>query len=541
MKRVFQRMIITLIDWSAIVYTHILWSSLFSFFFFVPFYPGIVITSLSYYLFFICKYRKTLGMYIIPSEYRFHRTWLMIARELAFSGSTLVLLSYLFFTLPYSYSRVILPGSILVILFILIPWLNRKVFKFSFCFLTGTDRPATVRKGTYYYALLFAGALVVRCVFYFGIDNSFGHMYISPRVTDKYVSFLKEHRQPTLDYVFDLYKKYDHVILCERLHPEYTQWDLIYQIVSDPRYSDLGINLFTEYGAMNTQEDFSSLLASDYANDSVLDKELGRFLQNNTSIWPIWTNSNWHDFLKKFYYLHKERNLKLWFTDGPFYWDQLNTPVEYQEMLSLNRDSLMASSIIKCIHKDSISKSLIIMNTRHALMIPPNCGSYLAEKYGDKVTNLLLNATSSKFMLPFALIQNGVWDQSFAQLADSTYAFTFEESPFGEDGFDYYPWLSLVRKYKEMFHGFIFYRPIDQQVKAIGYPYMLDDFDVELKRRAALLENYEIPSNEQYVEPLFYLPGGVVKDLIFVSCSIFSILFLSIRLIRNILRRFLSL
>jgi len=51
-----------------------------------------------------------------------------------------------------------------------------------------------------------------------------------------YVDFLKKQRQKPADYVMGLFEKYDLVILCERFHPETTQYDFIYDLVSDKRF-----------------------------------------------------------------------------------------------------------------------------------------------------------------------------------------------------------------------------------------------------------------------------------------------------------------
>ena len=76
------------------------------------------------------------------------------------------------------------------------------------------------------------------------------------------------------------------------------------------------IQMFTEYGRTDAQERFKQFLSKDYANDTILEKELAHFNVYNSATWVLWINTNWFDFLKKYYYLQKEKNLKLWFTDG---------------------------------------------------------------------------------------------------------------------------------------------------------------------------------------------------------------------------------
>ena len=65
---------------------------------------------------------------------------------------------------------------------------------------------------------------------------------------EKYVSFLEGQRQGPVDYVLSLFEKYDVVVLCERAHPETTQYDLILDIIRDRRFAEKVGNVFTEVG-----------------------------------------------------------------------------------------------------------------------------------------------------------------------------------------------------------------------------------------------------------------------------------------------------
>jgi len=52
----------------------------------------------------------------------------------------------------------------------------------------------------------------------------------------KYVQFLQQQKQTPVDYVMSLFQTYDLVVLCERSHPEVTQYDLIYELAADKRF-----------------------------------------------------------------------------------------------------------------------------------------------------------------------------------------------------------------------------------------------------------------------------------------------------------------
>lgn len=62
-----------------------------------------------------------------------------------------------------------------------------------------------------------------------------------------YFEFIS-HQSSAIDYIFELYKKYDIVILCEPNHREIRNWDFITKLVSDKRFIDNVGHAFTEYG-----------------------------------------------------------------------------------------------------------------------------------------------------------------------------------------------------------------------------------------------------------------------------------------------------
>ncbi len=75
-----------------------------------------------------------------------------------------------------------------------------------------------------------------------------------------YVAFLQEQRQEPVDYVMELFEKHDIVILCERFHAETTQYDLIYDLISDPRFIDTVGNVFTEIGTSSMRDEVHDFL-----------------------------------------------------------------------------------------------------------------------------------------------------------------------------------------------------------------------------------------------------------------------------------------
>lgn len=166
------------------------------------------------------------------------------------------------------------------------------------------------------------------------------------------------------------------------------------------------------------------------------------------------------------------------------------------------RDSIMADNIINTIKSDSINKSLIIMNYRHAYLTPGNCGYFVSRSFPGKVANVLINTCKAylpaiimgkEMMVP---IQDGKWDVAFEQIPDSCYAFDLKSSPFGNDRFDHFvlPWDPVSSlKYEDVFTGFIFYKSLDNHIMSIGYPNIFDsDNLVKLRVREKAMEVYSL-------------------------------------------------
>ena len=48
--------------------------------------------------------------------------------------------------------------------------------------------------------------------------------------------FVETQEQTPVEYTLSLFGKYDIVVLCERAHPETTQYNMIFELVSDKRF-----------------------------------------------------------------------------------------------------------------------------------------------------------------------------------------------------------------------------------------------------------------------------------------------------------------
>ena len=118
-----------------------------------------------------------------------------------------------------------------------------------------------------------------------------------------YVEFLKEQNTSAKDYVLELFNTKDLVLLCERLHPELTQYEMILGLVKDPRYIDKVGNIFIETCGRDQEANLHSLLNNKHSETQA--EELILHICRNNSIHPVWNNYNFYYFLKELYLVNK--------------------------------------------------------------------------------------------------------------------------------------------------------------------------------------------------------------------------------------------
>ena len=97
-----------------------------------------------------------------------------------------------------------------------------------------------------------------------------------------YVEFLKNENTSAKDYIIDLFEKNDLVIICERFHPELTQYELFLEISKDPRFIKNVGNIFIETCGRSQEEKIDFLLKSEnLSNESIL------FIWEKSSTMPL--------------------------------------------------------------------------------------------------------------------------------------------------------------------------------------------------------------------------------------------------------------
>ena len=335
------------------------------------------------------------------------------------------------------------------------------------------------------------------------------HPRPSAHSVSKYTDFINANSKDINEYIKELFRHYDHVILCERWHPECTQYDMIYDMVTSPYFADSIGNVFTEIGNVDKREDFQRLTATSFPSDSLRDKALASFIVDSQTVWLLWSNTNWFDFLKKMskFNHNRKKSVNILFTD--ILWKDFNKLGE--------RDSIMAYNAINTIHSDSIKKSLVIMNYRHAFMTPGNCGYYIQKAFPRKVANVLINTSRFNICQIQAAIQQGKWDVAAENADKDKFAIDFQNSPFGDDTFDLFPFkltTSQNMKYKDMFNGMIYYTLPAKQYTGEGFPYMsTPENQAKLKSEVAVmpgdkLSNYDFLKYDYFKYGSFINKGG---------------------------------
>jgi hypothetical protein len=292
------------------------------------------------------------------------------------------------------------------------------------------------------------------------INNKHIALPISMPEKRYYVKNIRQYKQEPVNYVMQLFDKYDIVILCERLHPEYTQWEFFSNMILNDTFAKKVKNVFTEFGGFQNQEILDSYMDTHFSTQGDLQQATARIVRENGGDWPIWSNTNVYDFILNLHQFNetkdKENQINLFFSDMPTHWDEIKNPNQWDSIRShANRDSLMAYHIINRYETLDLNKSLVIVNTRHAWNYGENGvneAAYICDKFPDKTAVVLINGTT-QIMLPS---MNGTLDEAAVEILDSIWAIDFEKSPIGNTLFDLMPVKRNKCTYKDLFVGMVY-------------------------------------------------------------------------------------
>jgi len=158
------------------------------------------------------------------------------------------------------------------------------------------------------------------------------NLHSQTRIED-YVEFLKEQKNPK-EYIFQLWKDADIIVLGERDHRDTTQYNLILDILSDERFIENVGNLYLEVGVVNATEKANSLIKSNYSKE-IFDKEFVEL-----QMVEVWSSSYWDKYnryqllngLSKINReLSKDKQIDIGLIDMEFSWYDDITPEKYLE------------------------------------------------------------------------------------------------------------------------------------------------------------------------------------------------------------------
>jgi hypothetical protein len=320
-----------------------------------------------------------------------------------------------------------------------------------------------------------------------------------------YIETINQAQQSPVDYIMSLFEEHDIVVLCERSHPEFMQYEFINDLIADERFQKKVGNVFTELADSLTYDEGAKALQRK-ADSLTISADLIA-IQRNHFFHPLWPNYNFYTFLYNINQVNRqlpEGNKIQWYPcDIPIHWDSIQSSEQYERFyasMADDRDQIMANYFIARYNRikknDAGAKALVIMNYRHAYMNSywlknrwktPNFGRYIKEYYHDLAVNVLINTTTETKHDEIQLIHKGKWDAAFEHCGNKAVGFNLKDTPFGDDKFDGFPWVPTNLIYSDVFHGFVFTHPVEDFRYIYNYKGLVDSvFYKEYVRRSEM-------------------------------------------------------
>jgi hypothetical protein len=334
---------------------------------------------------------------------------------------------------------------------------------------------------------------------------------------DNIISFVQKQRQTAKDYIISLYEKYDIVILMERDHAEFTEYNLFMDVISDPYFIENVGAVYTEVGVTNLTPKLNSFF-NEQGLDSIQINKKVNDLYHQADYNHLWFAYSYPWLITELYKLNSklDKKVHLYPCDLAFDWNNCKTEEEYDRFDGGDdfnyRDSLMANNFIRQYQNiqethNGKKRALVIMNTRHAYLKNThyskedprrNFGAYLKNEFGDKVSSVcILGLAHPENWKEYSVVKDGYWDYCFESNNKTDIGFSLNNTPFGKEKFDLIPvgWSIDSLLYQDVFTGLVFYKPIQKHLLKKGWDNTIDnDFKAEFIRRCNFmgLDNEEI-------------------------------------------------
>lgn len=297
------------------------------------------------------------------------------------------------------------------------------------------------------------------------------------------------------------------------MHPEFTQYEFLLDIISDKRFINEVGNIFTEVGVSSLNPSLNTFLHTKNLSKEKQSEQILNFRRD--LMWSvIWEPSNYTYLLESLYNINSkiagDDAVNLYPSDIPFDWKKADSLYYKTTILPLikDRDSVIASQIIRqldAIRKSSSKhkKALVIMNYRHAFNNNfytrdgkqiKNVALFLFEHYGNKTVNILLNCNGWDKKDNALLLQQGKWDAAFSATGNKSTGFNLMNTPFGKDSFDLWVPGNAGFTYQDVFTGLVFYNPIEAQKLITGISGFIDSAYLDEFFRRYQLSRF-VPTN----------------------------------------------
>lgn len=358
-----------------------------------------------------------------------------------------------------------------------------------------------------------------------------------------YVDFLKGNTFLSPDeYVLKSLEEKDIVVLCERLHPEFTQYEMIVDVLKDKRFTG---NVYTEIGVFNSGMQINAFLLKENLSDKEIQEHLLAIFKN-LDMFSLWPNYNYCYLLESIYRINQQRPLnekiQLFPLDVAFSWDSIQCDAQYRMFMDMmepqnnfspviHRNAIMAQHFIgKYLRERYLNpnkkKALVIMNTYHGYTRIPkykplptepyvySTAEYIYRTFPDATKGILINGISNSGQL----VANGIWDAAFRVTGNKKIGFDFKDTPFGKTKFDMYNFGGSAYEtvsFEYMFDGMVFYEPVENFELVVGIPGIFDDkaFVNEFYRRSALEEQITLEEAMSSKEINEYIRDWNVKKV----------------------------
>jgi hypothetical protein len=325
------------------------------------------------------------------------------------------------------------------------------------------------------------------------------------------------------EYVLKSFEDKDIIVISERLHPEFTQYEMIVNIIRDHRFKG---NVYTEVGTFNSGEKINEFLGKEGLSKEEVEEEILKIFKD-LDFYPLWSNYNYYYLIKSIYEINQQRSgddkIFLYPLDLIFEWGSIKCNEQYSMFMDMmepqnnqppviDRNAIMGKHFVsayldaKYQHPNK-KKALVIMNSYHGYTRIPaylpdttepftySTAEYIYKTFPKITKGILINFYPTSGTIK--LVAGGKWDAAFKVTGNKDIGFDLRDTPFGETTFDMYNFGGKDYQsvnFEDLFDGFIFYKPIESFELAVGIPKIFNDslFVEEFYRRTAIDDNISI-------------------------------------------------